>query len=339
MKTKNDESTEQTENLSEQSSGLLQTLDYLVKTGITTAAVIAIQSPIKTMQVNLTNGGGMPNYSSIGSFGFFRALYAGTAASLASSSARTAYVTAAKTGKPAEGKETPYETFGKVNLKKAGYVVCAAFGDIVATQVSETLSTLRKVHGLLPEGFLWYKNIPQLMTNGFIPRYASGLVNFGALCILEDEIAKKIPFKDSKWQHLSSGLISGIIAGTVSYPFAVCKDYIVIQAKVNEQNLLVNKGTFVVLSELGKAFFQHPAEMGKSFLANAAKQAPLRAGATGTVFAIVASFDHMLGNNTLKSIKQALTFFSTRPDTEGLTSPSKADNPLEDTTSSTPLHP
>ncbi|KTC93143.1 MULTISPECIES: hypothetical protein [Legionella] len=360
MKTKNDESVSQTEKPSEKPSGQPQTFsdsnyklselayraaNSLTTTVVTACAVVVVQSPIKTALIHLTNGAGMPSYSSIGTLGFFRALYAGTIASLASSTARTAYVTAAKTGKPAEAKESSLheEKPGTGNLQNPGpYVFYAAWGDIVITQVSETLSTLRKVNGLLPEGFLWYKNIPQLMTNGLLPRYASGLVNFGALCILEDEIAKKVPFKDSKWRHLTAGALSGIAAGLASYPFAVLKDYVVIQAKVNEQNLLVNKSTFKVLGELGKAFFQSPREMGKTFLVNTLKQAPLRAGLTGGIFSVIAIVGETMGPEPLKAVKKHLTnsqnFFTQKIDTENSTSPSKTANPPEKTTSSTSTH-
>ncbi|ARH00428.1 hypothetical protein [Legionella micdadei] len=290
------------------SKPLWEALNFLFVTGVTCGGVVIFQSPLKTVLTNLTiDGTVLPKYplTSIGTFGFFRALYAGTSASFAGSAARTAYVTAAKNNKPIEVKEsTPHEEkLSGLNLNKAGYVMSAAFGDYVVTQIPKSLSQLRKIPNLLPSGFKWYtrNNLYQLWTGGFPSEYFAGLANFGALCVLEEELAKRLPIEDEKIRHLLSGALTGVGAGVISYPFALLRDYTLVHANVTNGQLRIDS-TATILKKLAAAYLENPKEAGLAFLANAAKQVPIRAILTGGVFSIVASVGATLGSAPLSKI-------------------------------------
>ncbi|CDZ76486.1 hypothetical protein BN59_00755 [Legionella massiliensis] len=285
-------------------------LNFTTVAAVTSGAVVAIQSPVKTVLVNLTKDGNfLPSYSG-GTFGLFRAVYAGTLASLTGSSVRTLYVTGTKKHKPME--LTPeieeaievQEKTGIPKFSKTGYVMAAAFGDIIVTQIPESLSHYKKMPGFLPKDFQWktLNNSRQLMLGGFMPRYLSGVVNFSALCVVEDKIAKNLPIDEKNTRHFTAGALSGMTAAFFSYPFTLFKDYTLTQTTVNEQGELRAKNSFTLLKEVGELVVQNPKEMGKTFVKNAVKQLPLRMGLTGAIFATVAGVGEILGSEPLDAV-------------------------------------
>ncbi|MCL9684719.1 hypothetical protein [Legionella maioricensis] len=277
--------------------------NFTAVAGVTSASIVAVQSPAKTILVNLTKyGTAMPVYSG-GTMGFFRAFYAGTSASLSSSVARTAYVTNAKNHKPVEviSEEMAREE-GKLSRQKIGYVMAAAFGDIVVTQIPESLSTLKKVQGLLPENFKWHTplNMVELMKGGFGARYTSGMVNFSALCVVEDMIAQKLP--DSSAKHFYAGALSGATAAVISYPCTALKDLTLVKSTVSPEGQLSVPSTSSVVQGLVKDFKENPAQVAKTALINSGKQLLVRAPLTATIFGIISFIGDSMGPEPLKEI-------------------------------------
>lgn len=280
------------------------TANFTTIAAITSASIVAVQSPIKTVLLNTTKHGTLiPTYSG-GILGLVRLLYAGTSASLSGSAMRTVYVTGAKNNRPVEDvSDKKWVSKKTVPEAQVGYVVCAALGDIAVTQIPESLSQLKKVPGLLPPGFKWrtLNNASQLMMGGFAPRFAAGMVNFSCLCVVEQEVSQRLPIKDNKSKHFVAGAVSGMTAAFCSYPFSAFKDYTLVQARVADGRL-VNKGTIAVMKEMVQAVYAQPRQVSSAFFKNAAKQLPLRMGLTGVIFSIVAGVGETLGNEPLKKV-------------------------------------
>ena len=275
-------------------------LNFTTVAAVTSASIVAVQSPVKTIILNITkNGTFVPSFTG-GSLGFFSALYKGTSASLSGSAVRTAYVTGAKNNKPIEDS-SPGKRLTPAKLR---YVMSAALGDIIVTQIPESLSQLQKVKGLLPKDFKWYAsgNPYRLMAGGFAPRYCAGLVNFTAMCVLEDKISNALPIENSQTKHFIAGGMSGMMAATCSYPFAVFKDYILVQASVTSDGLLVNKSAVSALKDMAHTLTLNPKEAAKIVLVNAAKQLPMRIALTGAIFSIVAGVGEKLGVEPLACV-------------------------------------
>ncbi|HHF7365070.1 TPA: hypothetical protein ACPSKY_000160 [Legionella bozemanae] len=272
----------------------------------TSFSIVAVQSPVKTVLVNLSKSGNMvPTYQG-GIWGFMRAMYAGTSASISGSVIRTGYVTGAKGGsKPLEEgiHEANKEEGKKYSATNYTYVMAMALGDILVTQIPESLSTLKKVPGLLPPDFVWKtpNNAWNLMMGGFIPRYCSGMVNFAALCILEERIAKGLPIQDKNVAHFTSGMFSGMAAAFFSYPFTSFKDYALVQSTVKDGRLH-NVSTIKLTQELFYCFIENPGASLKSFGSMALKQVPIRMGLTGVIFALVAGVGETMGQEPLEKV-------------------------------------
>jgi hypothetical protein len=272
----------------------------------TCVSIVTVQSPIKSILLNLTkNGVFIPTYSG-GILGFCRAMYAGTSASFTTAAVRTVYVTETKNNKPGELNERSRQISinNAISMVKIGHVTFAALGDILVTQIPESLSHLRKVEGLLPRNFKWYtlNNTYQLMVGGFIPRYAVGLVHFTSLFLVEDEISKRMTGENRNINHFLSGACSGMTAGFFSYPFSAFKDAVLVKATVNDEGQLRSKNTYQALQEILVNLSKDPRESLQIFLANAAKQLPIRLALSGAIFSIVAGVGEVLGREPLKTI-------------------------------------
>ncbi|KTD41998.1 hypothetical protein [Legionella parisiensis] len=272
----------------------------------TSFSIVAVQSPVKTMLVNLSKSGNMvPTYQG-GVWGLMRAMYAGTSASISGSVIRTGYVTGAKGGsKPVEEgiHEVGKEEGKKYSATNYSLVMAMALGDILVTQIPESLSTLKKVPGLLPTDFTWKTphNAWKLMMGGFIPRYGSGMVNFAALCILEERIAMNLPIQDKNVAHFTSGMFSGMAAAFFSYPFTSFKDYALVQSTVKDGRLH-NVSTIKLTQELFYCFISNPGASLKSFGSMAIKQVPMRMTLTGVIFALVAGVGETMGAEPLEKV-------------------------------------
>lgn len=281
--------------------------NFAVVALLTSLSIVSVQSPIKTMLVNLTkNGCAIPVYQG-GIFGFARAMYAGTSASISGSVIRTGYVTGAKGGsRPVEEgimKDEARED-GKKYAASYGYVMAMALGDVLVTQIPESLSTLKKIPNFLPKGFTWKTavNAKELMLGGFGPRYASGMVNFGALCVLEERIAQGLPIQNHNAAHFTAGMLSGMAAAVVSYPFTAFKDYTLVKSTITPEGNLKSASSLKLTQELFYAFMSSPQASAKAFGEMFLKQAPLRMGLTGVIFALVAGVGEVVGPEPLTRV-------------------------------------
>ncbi|MDP1603587.1 MAG: hypothetical protein Q8M03_10015 [Legionella sp.] len=282
-------------------------LNSLTVAGVTCVSIIIVQSPVKSLLLNFTlKGEFIPAYRG-GMLGFWRVMYAGTSSSLTSGALRTLYFTETKNKKPGEANESVVpEASIRKDLFKAQieHVALAALGDIVVTQIPESLSHLRKVEGLLPRDFRWHtlNNLYQLMSGGFVPRYAVGIVHFTSLFLVEDWFAQHIPVKDKNTKHFISGACSGMTATLCSYPFTAFKDYTLVNSTVNTKGQLQNQTTLRSLQYIWRALTTNPKDAIGTFLNNAKKQLPLRGGLNCAVFGIVAGVGNAMGKEPLKNI-------------------------------------
>ncbi|MCW8398234.1 hypothetical protein OQJ26_05450 [Legionella sp. PATHC038] len=288
--------------------GLWSGVNFATVALFTSGAIVSVQSPIKTVLVNLTKDKTIlpPSACQAGKLGMIRALYAGTSASMSGSLIRTGYVTGAKGGsKPVEEAllkdEAGKEEGKKYATASVGYVMAMALGDILVTQIPESISTLQKA-GTLPKDFKW-KTVPNawnLMMGGFAPRYVSGMVNFGALCVLEEVIARNLP--DHKGKHFTAGMLSGMSAAFFAYPFTVFKDYTLVRSTVTPEGNLKSASSLKLTKDLFFAFISSPGASAKSFGEMALKQVPIRMGLTGIIFALVAGVGESMGQEPLKKV-------------------------------------
>ncbi|BCA94762.1 hypothetical protein TUM19329_11230 [Legionella antarctica] len=277
--------------------------NFTAVAGVTSFCIVAVQSPAKTFLVNLTkNGTAMPVYSG-GTFGFVRALYAGSTASLSGSLARTVYVTSAKNHKPVEiMPEEMVRGEGKFTRANLAFFAAAAGGDVAVSQIPESLSILKKVQGLLPPDFKWFtaNNAYQLMTGGFGAKYSSALINFTSLCMVEDVIAQNLPISEPKTRHFFAGALSGVVASVCSYPFTVIKDLTLVKSMVSPASQLSIPSTSSVIKDLIKDFKENPLQVAKAAVGNSGKQLLVRAPLTAAIFGIISTVGAAMGPEPLK---------------------------------------
>ncbi|CAM2783737.1 periplasmic ligand-binding sensor domain protein [Legionella steigerwaltii] len=271
----------------------------------TSFGIVAVQSPMKTILVNLTKNGTMLPVYQGGVMGFMKAMYAGTSASISGSVLRTGYVTTAKGGsKPLEEGLVREEDGRKYAPTGLGYLMAMTLGEQLITQGPEAISTLKKIPNFLPPNFTWktFNNAKELIAAGFVPRYAAGMGNFFALCILEERIAKGLPIEDSKKRHFVSGATSGALAAFTTYPLAVLKDYIVVQFTINQEGQLKRANSIKLTKELFFNFINNPGASAKAFGEMALKQVPLRMSLTAMIFGLVAGIGETMGPEPLSRV-------------------------------------
>lgn len=272
-----------------------------VVAGVTSATLIGIQSPIRTLIINFTKYNTfLPSYTG-GTLSLFRVLYAGTNASLSGSAVRTAYFTTAKDNKQIEENEERIKQEYRV---KYSYVASAAMGDILVTQIPESLSILRKIPGLLPPQFKWYTpgNASRLMFCGFISRYFAGLVSFYSMLRFEEQIAKQLAIKNETSKHFLAGTISGATAAFIAYPFTSYKDYHIALTKVTPDGQIITQNSSILLKNLCSELINKPKVTMQTALINAKKQLPIRMGLSGLVFSIISGIGEALGTEPLAKI-------------------------------------
>lgn len=304
-------------------------LNFTVVAGMTCAAIVAVQSPVKTLLVNITKGSSMLPASSGGVFSVFKGLYVGTAASWTGSVIRTSYVTSTKplsetmTKKVemiardemvvrdeikarSEVERTEVEKLEseKMTLAKFGILMGMTFGEILVTNYSESKSTLQKAS---PEVFTSSKinwrtphNAYKLVAGGFAPRFATGMISFASMCELEGRIKNHLPIENKQLASFAAGAFSGMTAGFFAFPFALFKDHVQVQTTLVDGKL-VNKSSISVAKGLFNSFKESPTASMKSFGQMALKQVPIRMGLTGAIFSIVAGVSATLGNHPLEN--------------------------------------
>lgn len=271
--------------------------NFVTTAGVVCTTIVSMQSPIKTMLTSLAkNGSFIPPYLG-GTMAMFGVLYRGTSKTLSGSAMRTVYVEGSKQAKPHD--DNP-------RMTKAGYMAAISLGELMVTQVPETLSTLDKAQ-VLPKDFNWKTphNFSRIMKAGFIPRYASGLVNLSCLCLLSDNIAANLPIADKKLANSISGALSGMVAAIGSYPAAALKDHVIVQTTIKEGQV-VSVNEIGVLKDMLVDFGKNPKAAMKKFCAHAAKQLPMRMVQTALIFTIVNGVTEALGHEPLKAVVPGL---------------------------------
>lgn len=309
--------------------------NFSVCAAITTFCILAVQSPAKTFLLNAS-----PSNISGGVLGAFGYYYRGTSAAVGGSAIRTAWNTNARPAvetlardsafagegtfatEGAQAGERAFAGDGAVigdgliafagakviepedGLAKLVNVGLMSVGELLLTNYSESLSTLRKIDGLIPDGFkpTTVHNASRLILGGFVPRLASGTINMGALCLLEPEITTSLSLIDNKTQkRFIAGVLSGVIGGVCSYPFALFKDYVQVQTTVLDGKLH-NKSTISAAFALYQTFKKDPHFALKLFAQTSARQLPVRLGLTGLIFGIINGVGESLGSEPLKSV-------------------------------------
>jgi hypothetical protein len=288
------------------------TLNFTAVASLTSAAIVVVQSPVKTLILNVTkNGTFFPPYSG-GLLNLARLLYTGTTASLSSSAARTVLVTGtAKSSKTTEGlireegmikEDSVLREEGIIeahSASKVGYIMTAALGDVIVTQPS-SIADLRKI-GL---NFKWHTphNMWRIATGMLGVKFISASCSYTSLFYIEEEYAKRLNFTDKKLTHFTAGALSGVTAAVATYPFSLFIDYSKIQATVSLDGKLKYKPSISLAKECLDTFIASPKSSAKSFVASAAKQLPLRTGLTATIFSLVAGVQETVGHEPLKTI-------------------------------------
>jgi len=296
--------------------------NFTVVAGSTTLCILAVQSPMKTVLVNLSRQCPIMPISNAGIFGVAKLLYAGTLSMLGGSFLRTSWNsvaresskvtdgTFAKEGSTiAEGNESAFGLLAKEaaledKIARGQSIIAMTFGEMLLTNYSESLSTLRKVPDLLPADFRpgTMHNASRLIAGGFAPRFCSGLINMTSLCILEEKLASMmLSIEDDGSRHFASGALSGMTGAFFSYPFALFKDYVQVKSTVKGDKLY-NKGAFTAAKELYATFQVDPLNSLKNFGIMSAKQLPLRLFLTGTIFGIIGGVGGRLGSEPLSAV-------------------------------------
>ncbi|MDR3503382.1 MAG: hypothetical protein P4L79_12465 [Legionella sp.] len=301
--------------------------NFLTVAGATNIAILGVQSPTKTLLARMAAQAPAVPPVSGGTFGFFRALYAGTKTSLYGSAARTTYVTTTKNNRPTESfvgesiireettREEPLRPAQKIPFT---YTMHAAFWDMVITQIPDSLTQMKKTPGLLPTNFKWYTphNTQALLSNGISARYASGVISFTAMLQFETWMANQLNMQNSTYKHATAGAISGAFGALAAYPFASLKDLTLARTKVSPSGQLINETTYNVIKSLYSDFYQNPLQATKTFITYSGKQIPLRMALSAMIFSIIAGVGEKLGPYPLaKMVPQEY-----QPDTEAVKS-------------------
>lgn len=303
------------------------TSNFLTVAGATNIAILGVQSPIKTLLARMAAQAPIIPPVSGGTFGFFRALYAGTKASIYGSAARTTYVTTTKNNRPNESfvgesvireESVREESFRPTQKIPFTYTMHAAFWDLAITQIPDSLSQMKKTPDLLPAGFKWYTphNTQALLLNGFSTRYISGIINFTAMLQFEAWMANQLNMQNSTSKHATAGAVSGAFGALAAYPFASLKDLTLARTKISPSGQLINETTYNVLKSLYSDFYQNPKQAMKTFITYSGKQIPLRMALSAVIFSLIAGVGEQLGPYPLaKMVPQEY-----QPDAEAINS-------------------
>lgn len=273
-------------------------LNVVTSASVTSFAVVLAQSPFKTILLSINKDGTLLPYISGGSLSVCRFLYRGTSVSLLGSLFRTTWFTGTKSNSDDQLSTIPL----KIRFE---YVMVMSLGDILVTQIHESLSQLKKIDQMLPADFKWKTrhNMWHLMSGGFAPRYLSGMISFTAICLLEDKLARCISVsRRADVNHLVAGALSGMIAAFCSYPFSSLKDTILLQSRVHDGQL-ITQSTISVMKMIWQDYQKNPHKMMDEIWQKGKMALPARMALSGLVFSIIAFTGETLGKEPLKSIQ------------------------------------
>jgi hypothetical protein len=222
-----------------------KTVNYAATVVGTCATVVLLKNPIDTVIVNLMKHGKVIPTAILneGSLAVLKHAYAGLAAGAVGQGARTTYVINAKKGPAIAGTEASVEEAaisaeesaleGGISKKpNYGWVAAVAAGDVLINIGPNNLSMVQKANPKTP--IVWWNpaNMYRLGTTGIVASYCSALVNFWALCALEDKVSAHVPIANPALRHTVAGAASGMFAGFASLPFGYLKDARIVHATV-----------------------------------------------------------------------------------------------------------
>lgn len=283
-------------------------LNFATVTFITSGTILIFNSPIRGLLKNYSKDKCFIPENHGGIWAFLKSLYTGTGAAFTGSTARSAYVINAKEGTKAVEEAKEHEKApGKNNtlsIAYAGKVLSYAFGDILVTQIPESLSGLRK-GGQLPEHFSWKKNILPLTTGGFGVRFSSSTASLGALFILEDQIAAQLPIENPCLKHTISGAMSALVSVPLTCPLAMLNQERELRTTVTREGSLANGKTMAVLKDIVEQMKNDPKKGLHIFVQDLTNQLPIRMVNTVIIFAIIAGLGEVLGKEPLTSMAES----------------------------------
>lgn len=282
--------------------------NFITVAATTSLGVVAIQSPFRTIILNLLRNQRTlpPIHVRAGSFvwmaAMLRGLYQGSQASLSGSAFRSAYIIGTKNGNPDKVIEEQNVAVNPNNQVPLPHLLLASLGDLLITQIPGVLADHQRT-GLVPPEFNWRTrhNMWQLMSSCFFARYSTSMINFSMLCVVEQELAMKLEHTDPRFKHFASGALSGVAAGLLTTPLSLFIDHTQIQSKV-EQGNLYNQSSLKNAIQLKNQFVANPYSSMLLFLRNAAQQMPPRIILRAAIFGIVAGLGDILGTHPLEQV-------------------------------------
>lgn len=283
-------------------------LNFTSVAAVTSVSVVAVQSPFRTLILNLLRNQRAlpPVHLPTGSFvwmaAMLRGLYQGSQAALSGSAVRSAYIMGTKnasTDKSIEAENIETKPKNQVPLT---HLVLASVGDLLITQIPGVLADHQRT-GIVPPDFNWRTrhNIGQLMSSCFFARWSTSMINFSMLCVAEQKIATHLKNTDPQYKHFASGALSGVAAGLLTTPFALFIDHTQIQSRV-EQGELHNEPALKNALQLKKQFVADPYGSMLIFMKKAAQQMPPRIILRAAIFGIVAGLGDTLDTHPLERV-------------------------------------
>jgi hypothetical protein len=300
-------------------------LNFGTKATVISGSIVAVQSPFKTILVNMTSGKSfIPTTPGIGMLSVLKSLYAGTGAAMTGSVMRTAYVTNVKGGTAKSEEHTREKQMQ--GTSQFPFLFWSAIGESLITGRSDSTSQLLKLKTLKSGkngnmdmirfrfNTLSLENNYKLIASGFGAKTAKSLVNFYALCILEMQIAARMKYGSEGTKHMLSGVFTGAAATLITFPLDFYKETMVSKMSV-KNGKLVSPYSYEVLGHAAKQFFADPYGMARYFFGQAAKQVPVRAALTGGIFGIISTLSDKLGDKPAEDLvtftqNKRVTFFS-----------------------------
>lgn len=294
---------------------------------VTTSALIAlVHSPINTLLMNQIKTGkfiATDTHTSMSRLIFIRQFYTGFASCFAGVGTRTTYMSGAKkvdqqnkNSHDVDSSTTAVrpereEHYIKKVVTSIASLSLMSLGEVVVTQIPEVLSTLRKAE-VINSDFKWY--IPRyfvpLATASSGARFAFSFINFFSLCEIEQLYANSLAIQNHTLRHFSAGMLSGITAAIISYPFAHYRDYYLSKMRV-EGVQLISPG-IVALWREHQVYTQKVGfhAVLKTTLSDFYYVAPLRALRAGTRFGLIAGVSSFLGDKPCEHLSAKIGLFS-----------------------------
>ena len=284
---------------------ILKVSDFAVVVGATSILLTVVQHPISTGMINLIEE---KRFLS-GPWGYaaFKALYKGVFPSAISGAGRQSYIGATKQ-LPAQHESRSSEKEVDALEKRRAFahklsrVALIAAGDVIVTQIPETISKLaqRKISA---EQYKWRtpSNLAALSKLGIFSRFSRSTINFTGLCLATNFYAKYIPGDNEVIKQTGGGMASGLSATLVSFPFGLYTDYLVTKVTATEGTLITPKTSWIIRDAIQQARAMNSQEMLK-FARSVATQGGLRALRNGVGFAVIAGVSAALGPEPLSNI-------------------------------------